>query len=79
MSKAVDSQNEYAKWYFDQFSGDKEEWYRIFFRQCKKYGITWKRATKEEKKFVVELTTRIQKNEKGENAKPLIEVVGHLE
>lgn len=45
-----------AKWYFDQFTGDRELYYDIFFQMCKKFGITWRRASQKEKRFIEEIT-----------------------
>lgn len=45
-----------AKWYFEQFTGDREEFYAVFFDMCKKYGVTWSKASSQEKQFIEEIT-----------------------
>lgn len=45
-----------AKWYFEQFTGDQEDFYGIFFDMCKKYGVTWSKASPKEKQFIEEIT-----------------------
>ena len=34
-----------AQWYFEEFSGDRERLYDIFFDMCKKFNVSWSKAT----------------------------------
>ena len=41
-----------AKWYFDQFAGEREAFYQVFLRTCQKFGISWSSATEKEKRIL---------------------------
>lgn len=45
-----------AKWYFEQFTGEREKYYEVFMSMCRKFGVTWSLATEEEKVFIEALT-----------------------
>lgn len=45
-----------AEWYFKQFEGEREAYYDVFFRMCKKFGVTWSKATEAERRFIEEIT-----------------------
>ena len=45
-----------AQWYFEEFSGDRERLYDIFFDMCKKFNVSWSKATPKQKAFVEEIT-----------------------
>ena len=44
------------KWYLDRTTGPVKDFYDIFFQICRKYNISWGKATEKEKAFVEELT-----------------------
>ena len=35
-----------AQWYFEEFSGDRERLYDIFFDMCKKFNVSWSKASR---------------------------------
>ena len=37
--------NAEMKWYLDQFSGSRERFYEIHMQMCRKFGISWSKAT----------------------------------
>ena len=45
-----------AKWYVDRTSGPVQEFYDIFFQICRKYNVSWSKASEKEKAFVEEVT-----------------------
>lgn len=45
-----------AKWYFEQFTGEREEFYKVFFRMCRKFDISWSSATPKERLFIEAIT-----------------------
>jgi len=45
-----------AKWYFTHESDDDRLWYRIFFSMCRKFGVSWPKASEKQKAFIEELT-----------------------
>ena len=47
---------ESAKWYFTHESEEDRLWYGIFFSMCKKFGISWPKATSTQKAFIEEIT-----------------------
>lgn len=47
---------ESAKWYFTHESEEDQLWYGIFFSMCKKFGISWPKATSTQKAFIEEIT-----------------------
>lgn len=50
------SRNSDAKWYIDRCSGEEREYYSIFFHMCRKYDISWSKATDKDKAFIAEIT-----------------------
>ena len=44
-----------AEAYF-QKDPEEERFYEIFFRLCRKYGVSWTSADKKEKQFIEEVT-----------------------
>lgn len=73
-----------AEWYFKQFEGEREEYYDIFFQMCKKFGVTWSKATEVEQRFIEEITRftfqRRQARRKGisvDSVAPVFEISGH--
>ena len=42
-----------AQWYIER---KEEDYYEIFFEMCRKFGISWGRATEKEKMFIEEVT-----------------------
>ncbi|MCD7844915.1 MAG: hypothetical protein LUG57_03505 [Oscillospiraceae bacterium] len=44
-----------AEWYFRK-DEESDRYYTIFFQMCRKFGISWAKATKKEKYFVEEVT-----------------------
>lgn len=44
------------KWYLDQFSGSRERFYEIHMQMCRKFGISWSKATSKERQFIEEIT-----------------------
>ena len=40
------------KWYLDQFSGSRERFYEIHMQMCRKFGISWSKATSKERQSV---------------------------
>lgn len=47
---------ESAKWHFTHESEEDRLWYGIFFSMCKKFGISWPKATSTQKAFIEEIT-----------------------
>jgi len=45
-----------AKWYFTHETEEDRLWYRIFFAMCRKFGVSWPKASEAQKAFVEELT-----------------------
>jgi len=45
-----------AKWYFTHESDEDRLWYRIFFSMCRKFGVSWSKASEMQKAFIEELT-----------------------
>jgi len=45
-----------AKWYFTHESEEDRLWYRIFFAMCRKFGVSWSKASEEQKAFIEEIT-----------------------
>jgi len=43
---------ESAKWHFTHESEEDRLWYGIFFSMCKKFGISWPKATSTQKAFI---------------------------
>ena len=48
--------NAEIKWYMDQFSGSRERFYEIHMQMCRKFGISWSKATSKERQFIEEIT-----------------------
>ena len=44
-----------AEWYCS-WDPEKERFYAIFFKLCRKYGVDWASAEEKEKRFVEEVT-----------------------
>ena len=47
---------EVAKWYFTHETEEDRLWYRIFFAMCPKFGVSWSKASEEQKAFIEEIT-----------------------
>lgn len=45
-----------AKWYFTHETKADRLWYNIFFSMCKKFGVSWAKATPVQKAFIEEMT-----------------------
>ena len=45
-----------AKWYFTHKTEEDRLWYRIFFAMCRKFGVSWSKASEEQKAFIEEIT-----------------------
>ena len=45
-----------AKWYFTHETEEDRLWYRIFFAMCPKFGVSWSKASEEQKAFIEEIT-----------------------
>lgn len=45
-----------AKWYFTHETEEDRLWYRIFFAMCRKFGVSWPKASEMQKAFIEELT-----------------------
>ena len=44
-----------ARWYFTETEEDRL-WYRIFFSMCRKFGVSWPKASEEQKAFIEEIS-----------------------
>ena len=44
-----------AKWYFAHETEEDRLWYHIFFSMCRKFGVSWPKASKEQKTFIGEI------------------------
>lgn len=44
-----------AKWYFTHETEEDRLWYHIFFSMCRKFGVSWPKASKEQKTFIGEI------------------------
>jgi len=45
-----------ARWYFTHETEEDRMWYDIFFAMCKKFDVSWAKATPVQKAFIEELT-----------------------
>ena len=45
-----------AKWYFTHETEEDRLWYHIFFAMCRKFGVSWSKASEEQKAFIEEIT-----------------------
>lgn len=45
-----------AKWYFTHETAEDRLWYQIFFSMCRKFGVSWPKATTAQKAFIEEIT-----------------------
>ena len=45
-----------AKWYFTHETEEDRLWYRIFFAMCRKFGVSWPKASEEQKAFIEEIS-----------------------
>ena len=45
-----------AKWYFTHGAEEDRLWYRIFFAMCRKFGVSWSKASEKQKAFIEEIT-----------------------
>ena len=45
-----------AKWYFTHETEEDRLWYRIFFSMCRKFNVSWSKASETQKAFIEELT-----------------------
>ena len=45
-----------AKWYFTHESEEDRLWYRTFFSMCRKFGVSWPKATPVQRAFIEEIT-----------------------
>lgn len=45
-----------AKWYFTHETEEDRLWYRIFFAMCRKFGVSWPKASETQKAFIEELS-----------------------
>lgn len=45
-----------AKWYFTHETEEDRLWYRIFFSVCRKFSVSWPKASETQKAFIEELT-----------------------
>lgn len=45
-----------AKWYFTHETEEDRLWYRIFFSMCRKFGVSWAKASKKQKAFIEEIS-----------------------
>lgn len=45
-----------ARWYFTHETEEDRIWYDIFFAMCRKFNVSWAKATPLQKAFVEELT-----------------------
>ena len=41
-----------AKWYFTHKTEEDRLWYRIFFAMCRKFGVSWSKASEKQKAFI---------------------------
>lgn len=45
-----------AKWYFTHETEEDRLWYQIFFSMCRKFNVSWAKASETQKAFIEELT-----------------------
>ena len=45
-----------AKWYFTHETDEDRLWYHILFSMCRKFGVSWSKASEEQKSFIEEIT-----------------------
>jgi len=55
-----------AKDYVVACSGEKEDFYAVFFQACRKFGVSWADATAVEKAFIEEFTRVTFERQKAE-------------
>ena len=64
-----------AKWYFTHETEEDRLWYRIFFAMCRKFGVSWSKASEEQKAFIEEITrVTFEKYMAKKNGTPLSDV-----
>lgn len=47
-----------ARWYFTHETEEDRLWYRTFFVMCREFGVSWSKASEEQRAFI-EKNTRI--------------------
>lgn len=47
---------EEARWYFTHETEEDRIWNDTFFAMCRKFGVSWAKATSAQKAFIEELT-----------------------
>ena len=45
-----------AKWYFTHETEEDRLWYSIFFSMCRKFNVSWPKASETQKAFIEEIT-----------------------
>ena len=45
-----------ARWYFTHESEEDRLWYQTFFSMCKKFGVSWSKATPAQRAVIEEIT-----------------------
>ncbi len=53
-----------AKWYFTHETEEDRLWYRIFFAMCRKFGVSWSKASEEQKAFIEESPESIMREKR---------------
>ncbi len=63
-----------AEWYFTHETTEDRLWYRIFFSMCRKFGVSWPKATAAQKAFIEEISRVSFEREmakRNDSAKPI--------
>lgn len=55
---------------------DADMFYEIFFSLCRKFNVSWSKASEKEKKFIEELTRYNYEKKKGLNPTEIFPLVG---
>ena len=45
-----------ARWYFTHETEEDRLWYQIFFSMCRKFSVSWPKATPAQRAFIEEIT-----------------------
>ena len=68
-----------AKWYFTHETEEDRLWYRIFFAMCRKFSVSWSKASEEQKAFIEEITRINYERETAKRNMPMKPVRGFFD
>jgi hypothetical protein len=68
-----------AEWYFKHEKEEDKLWYSIFFAMCRKFGVSWAKATPKQKAFIEEITRVNYEREASKLNLPVKQTVGFFD